>query len=191
MFQNPLGTNNPQGYSTNNSPPDKKMMLLGGGGIVLILVIVGMLLFSGGGGNKNSKAWQDLVNNEKQIVVISEKYNKDLTDPNLQNAAATTILAWQTNNQDIEKIYGEIFGKKAQRASSTIYKPLATNLDSAKTAGNLDSVFAATILKQLNLVKSNIKAIEGASPGPKTNTQLQKTNKLVEYTLKLLQPFTS
>lgn len=194
MFQNLLNQN---GQSVFNNPnrgnqPSKKIIIFGGIGLVIILILVAMLFFGGSGGHKNSKAWQDLVNNEAQILIVANKYNQDLTDSNLQNATATITLTWQTNNTNMSKIYATDLGKAAIPPSPILYKSLGTDLDTAKTAGNLDSVFASSMIKQLSLVRSNVKTIiNDGSLGPKSKTQFQNTAKLTDDTVKLLQPFTN
>lgn len=189
-FTNPLSSNNQSTFNTSNggNQPDKKMILFGGG-LVLILIVLGLLLF--GGGNNNGQAWQNLINNETQITVVGDKYDKDLTDSHLQDATATTMITWQSNNNDVEAIYATNVGKGAKRPSRMIDKKLATSLDSAKVAGNLDSVFAASLIKQLNQVKTNIRTLSNGNLGSKTKTQLQNTNKQADYTIKLMQPFTN
>ena len=173
--------------STTNQPPDKKLVIIGGGVLLLVLIIVGVLLLNGGGGNDNSLTWQRIIANENQIPVITQTYQQDLTSRDVQNASATTQITWMSNNKNVASTYARILGKTATQPNALIDAKTKKLLDDAKTAGNLDSALANTIINQVNLVDKDVQTILASNPSSQTKAQLQATDSLAKSTIKQLQ----
>lgn len=187
--------NNPYEFITAGGPVGKNTVLGGGGQkkriiivsiAAVLLLIVSLIVFSilsSGGGNVKAD-YQKLVQQQAELIRISEIGVSKARQTETKNLAITTQLTLSSDQAELLKIAKKAKAKTDAK-SLVLGKDTKTDalLTTADQTNQFDQTFIKTLLAQLKDYQDNLKKVYDASSSKSTKDTLSKDYDAVKILL--------
>lgn len=173
------------GYEFLNNEPQKKSIVPGGGskkGRVIVVVagaflllfigiVVAAILGNAGNGTKNDLI--RAVQQQAELVRISEIGTKDATGPEARNLAVTTNLSLASSQESLRALATKAGAKLDKQAiNAGLNEQTDKDLEQAKQINRFDEVFTELLQTQLLAYQQTLKRIHDAAQNESSKTTL-------------------
>lgn len=187
-----MANQNPYDFILNPAAPPKKsilpagnskkqrIFLIAGGGVILLMlmVVVAGLLSSAGSAQKQD--WQDLMEQQTELIRVSDIGVQKAKGSEAKNLATTTKLSLETSKFALQ-------GFASKAGADVSEKRLAagrdaqtdSTLEQAEQSNEFDKAFISTIRKQLLTYQQLLKKLYDGTTSDKTKTELQAAHQNV------------
>ncbi|MEO8862918.1 MAG: hypothetical protein ABI354_01190 [Candidatus Saccharimonadales bacterium] len=164
----------------------KEKLIVAGVSVVVLIVIATIFssLFSGGGGAKQD--YTSILQQQAEIIRISQIGIKQATQSSAQHLAVNTNLTLQSQQKDIAPIAQAAGIKKLNGKTLALGKDdkVDSTLSDASASNQFDSVFVGILQKKLVTYNEILKKVYDSASGKKTKATLSAAYDQVDLLIK-------